>query len=185
MTKNSNTQNVYLIRHASPDWSRTDIPYDIPPGPPLTSKGHQEAQALGVFLKNAGLKKLYYSPLERSAHTAQIAATVAGVPVVEQSELAEWRKGETEPEIQARFWPLLEASLEESALVGPLGLVTHGGPVAYLLKQLGIEPARLEKYRQMFDHTNPLPPAGVWAVQRNSSQEGWDLQLVFTPPQIS
>jgi drug/metabolite transporter (DMT)-like permease len=27
---------IYLIRHATPDWSRTDIPYFTPPGPPLT-----------------------------------------------------------------------------------------------------------------------------------------------------
>jgi broad specificity phosphatase PhoE len=185
MTKNPNSQTIYLIRHASPDWDRTDIPYDIPPGPPLTPKGKQEAQALGVFLENAGVKKLYYSPLERSAHTAQIVAAVAKVPAVEQAGLAEWRTGETDTEIRARFWPLLESSIAESAQVGPVGLVTHGGPVAYLLKQLSIDPARLEKYRKMFDHANPLPPAGVWAVQRNSSTETWDLELIFTPPPVS
>jgi 2,3-bisphosphoglycerate-dependent phosphoglycerate mutase len=185
LKKKPNLPILYLIRHASPDWARTDIPYDIPPGPPLTPKGKEEAQALGVFLETVGLQKLYYSPLERSAQTAQIAAAVAKVPAVEQTGLAEWRKGETEPEIQARFWPLLEASLEESAQVGPLGWVTHGGPVAYLLKQLGMEPARLEKHRQMFDRSNPLPPAGVWSVQRDSDTEAWDLQLAFTPPQGS
>jgi broad specificity phosphatase PhoE len=183
MIQNPNLPTLYLIRHASPDWARTDIPYDLPPGPPLTLKGKAEAQALGVFLKNVGIKKLYYSPLERSAHTAQIAAAVAEVPAMEQPGLAEWRTGETEPEIQARFWPLLEASLTESTRTGPLGLVTHGGPVAYLLKQLGIEPARLEKHRQRFDHANPLPPAGVWAIQRTPDTVAWDLQLVFIPPQ--
>ena len=184
MINNPNPQIIYLIRHASPDWGRTDIPYDIPPGPPLTLKGQLEAQALGVFLDNVGIKKLYYSPLERSTHTAQIAAAVAKVPAVEQAGLAEWRTGETDTEIKTRFWPLLESIIEESTQAGPLGLVTHGGPIAYLLKQLGIDPARLEKHRQMFDHSNPLPPAGVWAVHRNSSAETWDLQLVFTPPQV-
>lgn len=185
LKKNPNFPILYLIRHASPDWARTDIPYDIPPGPPLTPKGKQEAQALGVFLENVGVQKLYYSPLERSVQTAQIAAAVAKVPAVEQIGLAEWRKGETESELQARFWPLLEASLEESAQAGPLGWVTHGGPVAYLLKQLGIEPARLEKLRRMFDHSNPLPPAGVWSVQPNPGTETWELELIFTPPQVS
>lgn len=183
MTKNLSPQTLYLIRHASPDWARTDIPYDIPPGPPLTPKGRQEAQDLGIFLKGAGVKKLYYSPLERSTDTAQIAAAVAKVPVVQQAGLAEWKTGETDNEIHARFWPLVEGSIEESAQIGPIGLVTHGGPVAYLLKQLGMDPARLEKHRKMFDHANPLPPAGVWAARRNSNTEGWNLELVFTPTQ--
>ena len=177
-------QTIYLIRHASPDWGRTDIPYDIPPGPPLTPKGIQEARELAVFLENVGLKKLYYSPLERSARTAQIVAVAAEVPAQELAGLAEWRKGESEDEIRARFWPLLESSISESAQIGPVGLVTHGGPVAFLLKQLNIEPARLEKYRRMFDSSNPLPPAGVWAVKRNSDTEPWNLELIYTPPQV-
>src|SRR5688572_17346761 len=102
-------QTIYLIRHATPDWERTDIPYDIPPGPALTQHGEREAQQLGHFLKNAGIKKLYHSPLERCARTAQIASTIAGVPVLENNALAEWRKGETEAEMHNRFWPVLEA----------------------------------------------------------------------------
>jgi broad specificity phosphatase PhoE len=172
---------IFLIRHASPDWDRKDIPYDIPPGPPLTPKGKQEAQALGVFLKSAGLKKLYYSPLERSVHTAHIAAAIAQIPATEQVGLAEWRIGETETEIQTRFWPLLTASLEESTQVGPVGLVTHGGPIASLLKQLGIDPGQLETHCRMFGHFNPLPPAGCWIVEQNSMTQAWDLQLVFVP----
>ena len=34
---------VYLVRHATPDWSLKDIPYHLPPGPPLTSVGDKEA----------------------------------------------------------------------------------------------------------------------------------------------
>ncbi len=181
MSNHLYAQTVYLIRHATPDWARTDIPYDIPPGPPLTPQGIQEAQALGVFLETVGIKKLYYSPLERSTHTAQIAAAVAKVPVMEQAGLAEWRKGETDREVQTRFWPLLESSLAESVQAGPVGLVTHGGPIAHILKQLNIDPVRLEKHRKMFDHSNPLPPAGAWLVQRNPNTDAWDLQLVFIP----
>lgn len=178
------SQTIYLIRHASPDWDRKDIPYDIPPGPPLTGKGEQEAQELGAFLQKAGVQKLYYSPLLRAAHTAQIAAAVAKIPAQEQTALAEWITGQSEAEIHARFWPLMESTIAESAQLGPLGLVTHGGPVAYLLKQLGMDPARLDRHRKMFDHRNPLPPAGVWAAQRASSAEAWDLQLIFAPAQV-
>jgi broad specificity phosphatase PhoE len=181
MSTDSYPQTIYLIRHATPDWERTDIPYDIPPGPALTAHGEREAAQLGIFLKDAGVRKLYYSPLERSARTAHIAAGIAQIPALENTALAEWRKGETEAEMHSRFWPALQASREESALLGPLGLVTHGGPVAYLLKQLGLAPAVLEKHRAMFDRSNPMPPAGAWAARRNSDTAAWDLKLVFTP----
>jgi len=183
MPTDTQTVTLYLIRHASPDWERKDIPYDVPPGPPLTQKGRQEAEALGHFLRNAGLRKLYHSPLERSAHTAQIAAALAGVPTVEKPELAEWRNGESEGEIQARFGPVLEACIVESALIGPIGLVTHGGPVAHLLKQLGMEAGRLADNRRRFDHANPMPPAGAWAARRSQGAKAWELELVFTPGQ--
>ena len=181
MHKKTNVPLLYLIRHASPDWERSDIRYDIPPGPALTARGEQEARDLGHFLSHAGVRKLYYSPLERSTRTALIAAALARVPALEKGELAEWRRDETEPEIHARFWPLVQASLEESARIGPLGLVTHGGPVAYLLKQFGMDPERLASQRRQFDHANPLPPAGVWAARQDPGTGAWDLQLVFTP----
>lgn len=183
MSKEPYLPTLYLIRHATPDWSRKDIPYDIPPGPPLTIKGQQEAQALGIFLEKAGIKKLYYSPLERSEHTAKIVASVSNVPIVEQAGLAELRTGEVESEIHARLWPVLEASVAESAQLGPLGLVTHGGLVSHLLKRLGLTHERFEEHLKMFDHANPMPPAGVWIAQKNTNDQTWNLELVFTPPE--
>ena len=43
---------IFLLRHASPNLDRRDIPYDIHPGPELLPKGEKEAQALAEFLKN-------------------------------------------------------------------------------------------------------------------------------------
>ena len=65
---------VFLIRHASPDWERRDLPYDIHPGPMLTPRGEKEAEALADFLKRQGLVRLYHSPFERAAKTARIVA---------------------------------------------------------------------------------------------------------------
>jgi len=176
---------IFLIRHATPDWSRRDIPYDIPPGPALTQKGEQEARELGAFLKSAGVMKVYYSPLERATQTAQIAAGVAGIPQILKNGLAEWKSGEEKDSVHARLWPIAEASLAESFISAPVGLVTHGGPIGVLLDHFCIEADRLAQHRKMFDHSNPLPPAGVWSVRRKSIHDPWDLNLIFTPPQIS
>src|SRR5687768_8661784 len=83
---------IYLVRHASPDWERKDIPYDIHPGPPLSPKGQQEAEAVADFLKEQGVVKLYYSPFERCTTTAQIIAARNQIPAVEETRLAEWQE---------------------------------------------------------------------------------------------
>jgi len=69
----------------------------------------------------------------------------------------------------------------ESAVIGPVALVSHGGPIACLLLSLGIEEDALSVFRKRFDGSNPLPPAGVWAAEWNEEQKTWDLQLQFTP----
>ena len=146
----------------------------------MTALGEREAQALGNFLKQAGVTKVYHSPLERAARTAQIAAAAAGIEAHLRDGLAEWRSDEQAGDIQARVWPLVQACLEESAAGGPLGLVSHGGPIGHLLREFRLQAERLDAHRRQFDHGNPLPPAGAWRVLGQPGQ-GWELELVFTP----
>jgi broad specificity phosphatase PhoE len=173
---------IFLLRHATPDWHRNDIPYDILPGPALLPKGEAEAQALGEFMKGKGLKKLYHSPFERAAKTAKIVAAVNGIPCIEEPGLAEWRGvAEREAQVRTRMASVFERAAKESMEAGPIGLVSHGGPIAVLLLELGFPPDELEPYRSMFDTTNPLPPAGAWKIERANSKEAWRFELVFTP----
>jgi len=171
---------IYLARHATPDWSRTDIPYHLPPGPPLTAQGESEAAELGAYLHSAGVKQIYVSPLERCQRTAHIAGQIAHAPVQETQTLAEWRPEEKEPEVRTRLQPIWETAHSLSVTLGPITLCTHGGPIAFLLAELGLEPNVLAHYRTLFDRRNPLPPAGVWRAVRDESSK-WQLQLVFTP----
>jgi broad specificity phosphatase PhoE len=173
---------VFLIRHASPDWQRRDIPYDIHPGPMLTSKGEKEAEALAAFLKSQQLARLYYSPFERAAKTARIVAALNGIPAVEELKLAEWRMiDEPEGPVRLRMISAFQRAARESAEGGPSGLVSHGGPIALLLQELGLAADVLAKYRTMFDTTNPLPPAGVWKVEEKAGKESWSFEFVFRP----
>ena len=173
---------IFLIRHATPNWDRKDIPYDIVPGPELAPKGEAEAQALAEFMKQAGLGKLYHSPFERAARTAQIIAKVNGIPCIEDHRLAEWRSvDEPETSVRERTISIFRQTEEESAKLGPIGLVSHGGPVALLLLELGFPPHELAPYRKMFDTTNPLPPAGAWKIEKLRTEAAWKFQLVFTP----
>lgn len=173
---------IFLARHARPDWERRDIPYDILPGPALLPQGEKEAQALGEFLRSEGVVKLYYSPFERSAGTARIAAAVGNIPCIAERGLSEWRGvDESESRVRERMLSTFEMAARESEEIGPIGLVSHGGPIALLLLALGMEQTELQPYRKMFDTTNPLPPAGAWKVNKVDGDDAWKFQLAFTP----
>ncbi|HNS02333.1 MAG TPA: histidine phosphatase family protein [Anaerolineae bacterium] len=177
---------LFLIRHATPDWSRTDIPYFVPPGPPLSPQGLEEAQGLAAFLQPAGVQRLFTSPLERCLHTAQIVSAVTGAPLEVADGLHEWQPHENKEIVLARALPLVQQLWQEitaNAAAGPVALFTHGGPILALLSALGQDDATLEKLR-IYDHQNTLPPAGVWQVSMGDhGQAGeYDLHLVYVPP---
>ncbi len=175
---------IFLVRHATPDWSRTDLSYHLPPGPPLTPQGEREAADLGEYLRGAGVRQLYTSPLERCLHTAQIAAKVVGVPVLEEAGLREWVPGESESEVRARIRPVWErvgGGETNGHQPEPAALITHGGPIALLLADLGMDANTLAQYRRIFDRNNPLPPAGVWRVARAAPGSLWELKLAYLP----
>jgi broad specificity phosphatase PhoE len=174
---------IFLVRHATPDWNLKHIPYDIHPGPPLSPKGEQEAEALAEFLKTEGAVKLYYSPFERSTRTAQIVSSRNRIPCTEEIRLAEWRAvDEKGDKVSERMSLIFDEISRESAVIGPIGLVSHGGPIAFLLQALGMEKDRLSQFRKKFDSSNPLPPAGVWGAEWNETIKTWNLALIFVPP---
>lgn len=172
---------LYLVRHATPDWSRTDIPYHLPPGPPLTAQGEAEAAQLGEFLRDMGVRRLLHSPLERCARTAAIAGAVAGGQVELDLRLAELLPEEKPSDVLARVWPVWTQA-GESCLGGEaLALVTHGGCVALLLAELGLPAKEISRYQGQFDRRNPVPPAGAWRAIRPTPEGPWSLDLAFKP----
>jgi len=178
--------NLFLIRHASPDWNRPDLPYHIPPGPPLSPQGLNEAQALAGFLRTTGVQRLLTSPLERCMHTAQIVSAATGAPWQVVDGLREWQPHENKEIVLARALPVVDQAWREvhaNGAGGPVALFSHGGPILALLSALGIDDSTLETLR-IYDHRNPLPPAGVWQVSPGDPGEasGRDLRLVFVPP---
>ena len=173
---------IFLVRHATPDLNLKNIPYVIHPGPPLSPKGEQEAEALADFLDSEGVVKLYYSPFERSSRTARIVSIRNGIPGMEDIRLTEWRSEDEKGEkVSERMSLIFDEVFRESAGIGPIGLVSHGGPIALLLLALGMEKDKLSQFKRKFDSSNPSPPAGVWSVEWNDDNKLWDLNLIFVP----
>lgn len=183
------TPIVFLARHATPDWNRRDIPYDIPPGPPLTPQGEDEARSLGDFLKSQGVVRLYHSPLERTRRTADIAAQMCSAESVESLAIAEWRRDENETAVLGRMLPFWQQVCAESAADGPIALVTHGGCVLAMLNWLQHPQDEINHIRNQCDHRNPLPPAAAWLTTPRghdgpvfaTAPSAWQARLAFSP----
>ena len=84
---------VYLARHGETAWSlsgqhtgRTDLP--------LTEGGERNARALGVRLRGLVFAKVFTSPLQRAAHTCDLAGF--GNAAERDPDLMEWDYGEYE-----------------------------------------------------------------------------------------
>ncbi len=170
---------VFLARHATPERARPDLPYHIPPGPALTERGLQEAAELGAFLRDAGVARMFASPLERAWRTATIASEITQASLELDTDLAEWRPDEVEKKVTERIWRSFERAARLSAETGPVTIVTHGGPVMLLLKALGLPDTIVQRYR-VFDSRNPIPMAGAWRIERAQNGDLY-IQLVFGP----
>ena len=175
---------IFLIRHATPEWIRPDPEYQKPPGPPLSQQGHQEAQALGIFLQEAGVQKIYTSPMRRCLQSAQIAAEVIGAPMEIQEGLSEQLPEERREDVLQRLRPTLQEALQSSQKSGPVALFTHGSPIVYLLSELGMDEEEIKSYRH-YDYNNPLPPAGVMQASRAINNGKWTFRLAFVPDQVT
>ena len=87
------TQEVWLVRHAETEWSksgrhtgRTDVP--------LTDAGRRRARELGARLAGRDFALVLVSPLERARETARLAGL--GDPCEVREDLLEWDYGDYE-----------------------------------------------------------------------------------------
>jgi broad specificity phosphatase PhoE len=177
--------SVILARHAAPNRARTDIPYTVVPGPELTEQGLREAAQLGAFFAQAGVRRIFASPFERTLRTAHIAGAAVGVAPAVQADLSEWHTTDSEREIRARMLRAFAPAAALSAEIGaPVALVTHGGPIGALLNALGLSEDTVSRLR-IFDYGNPVPTAGAWWVAKRPLDDGaaaLTFALAFAPP---
>lgn len=172
---------VYLARHATPDLTRTDLVYYLPPGPPLTTLGEQEATELGRFLRHAEVRRIWTSPLERAGRTATLAGHASAAAVVMDPRLTEMQPGETHDDVGARAGPVWDHAVAAAAAQGPQALITHGGVITALLLAVGVEAATLEDFGRRFDSGNPVPPGGAWEVTGPDGSGVLTARLAFVP----
>jgi probable phosphoglycerate mutase len=84
---------VWLVRHAETEWSRTKR-HTGRTDVPLTDKGREAARALGARLAGRSFDAVFTSPLSRARDTCELAGF--GDRAVERDELLEWDYGDYE-----------------------------------------------------------------------------------------
>jgi broad specificity phosphatase PhoE len=174
-------RTVYLVRHATPDLTRTDLVYYLPPGPPLTAVGELEASELGLFLCRGGVRWIWTSPLERATRTAELAARVCAARVIEDARLIEMHPVETHDDVYARAGPVWDIVVDRADTHGPQALLAHGGVITALLLAVGVAPATLARVGRRFDSGNPVPPGGAWEVAGPVGDVSMIARLAFIP----
>jgi probable phosphomutase (TIGR03848 family) len=80
--------SILLIRHGENDFVGKRLAGHLP-GVHLNEKGRSQAELIASALKNAPIKAIYSSPLERAVETAQPLAVALNVPINIHSGLTE------------------------------------------------------------------------------------------------
>lgn len=83
---------IHLIRHGETDANAARVVQV--PSVPLSARGREQAQRLGMRLASAGISAIVSSDLERAAETARAIAVATGVPIAFDPELAERNYGD-------------------------------------------------------------------------------------------
>ena len=91
-----------------------------------------------------------------------------------------WQPNENYSDVSDRMKQLLFNVKQQNGNNCKVGLVMHGGPIAVSLGLLGMEEKEITSNR-IYDHKNPLPPAGVWRAELVDENSDWEFELVFAP----
>ena len=168
-------QEIYILRHAAPDRG-SSIPYNVPPGPPLTAIGRREAAQAAEFLRERAIDVAYVSPFVRTRQTATIVSEQVSFPFSYVEGIRESAPGETHQQVRARVQEFLTTL--DTRDVGRVLLVTHGCCVLATLQLTTNDTIDLSGHS--YDYGNQSPTAGIWHGVRNpDGLYSW--QLVFTP----
>ncbi len=97
---------LYVVRHGQTEWN-VEVRFQGQKDSPLSALGLQQAHNTAAYLANAGIQKLYASPLERAWKTAELVSGSIGLERNREDRLKECSfgacEGMTYAEIEAAF----------------------------------------------------------------------------------
>jgi 2,3-bisphosphoglycerate-dependent phosphoglycerate mutase len=104
---------LYFARHSESDANLQRVFANRGDGPPLTSRGRQQASTLAGQLSGQGIQHLYASPLLRARQTAEILAHRLAIPCTTSEALREYDVGRFEGTAAEDGWQAYEQTLRD------------------------------------------------------------------------
>lgn len=104
---------LLLIRHGENDYSKKGKFAGRLPGVHLNARGMEQAEALGLALKDAPLKAVYSSPLERAMETAAPVARARRLEVLQEpglieSDIGSWEGLSLRRVALTKYWKVVQ-----------------------------------------------------------------------------
>lgn len=104
---------LLLIRHGENDFSKKGKFAGRMPGVHLNERGLKQAESLGTALREAPLKAVYSSPLERALETAAPIARAHGLQVVQdagllESDVGKWEGLSVGRVARTKYWKVVQ-----------------------------------------------------------------------------
>jgi len=117
---------IILIRHGETEWNRLHL-FQGRSNIPLNPKGHDQAYALALALKNDTITAIHSSPLLRAIETAShIGKFHPSTPLIKESGLMEMNLGDFEG-MEAQQWALQHQDFRKVWEKNPATLAMPGG----------------------------------------------------------
>jgi probable phosphomutase (TIGR03848 family) len=114
---------ILLIRHGENDYVKTHRLAGRLPGVHLNEKGQKQAQALAEHLRQAPIKAVYSSPLERAMETAAPIAKELGLqvqprPGLIEVDIGEWQDQRIKSLSRGKLWKLVQRAPSRARFPG-------------------------------------------------------------------
>jgi len=80
--------NIYIVRHGETQWNKEEVfrgRKDIP----LNETGQKQAEMVGLYFRDKGIKRIVSSPLARAVQTAEAISKTTGMAVVSTEEFTD------------------------------------------------------------------------------------------------
>jgi broad specificity phosphatase PhoE len=160
---------VYLVRHADVE-NPNRVLYGHLPGFPLSARGREQAAEVGGRLRDAGIRRILHSPLERAAETARIMAAELGdvelvaEPDLRESDFSRYLQGVPYWQIPLRrpLWFVHKA--RRGLLPGDETIRAMGGRILGVMRRVAEEYP--DEASALVSHADPLQAAWVLLEDR-------------------
>lgn len=151
---------VLLIRHGETDFVKLGKMAGRTPGVHLNDNGKREAQELASCLKEAPIKLIFSSPMERTLETAKPLAKVLGLNIIKsdgliETDIGDWKGMEIKKAKKFPEWKTVQATPSRFKFPGGESFVDAQTRQVKTIEEI-ISRQKDDKLIACFSHADPI-----------------------------